>query len=80
MTNKPEIMNQQEAAAYIREQGIPMYGSLLSAITNSGGGPPCEKKGNQKLFLVADVDDWIEDEKRRRADGTESSDEARPGA
>lgn len=65
---RPEhILNQNEAASYINDRGIPMRGDQLSFITNSGGGPRFVKKGNQKIFLLPDVDAWIEQEKSRRS-------------
>lgn len=66
MLKREQILNQSEAAEYINEHGIRMTGPELSSITNSGGGPLYTKKGNQKLFLIPDVDAWIKEEKKRR--------------
>jgi len=65
--NFDDIMNQQEAADYISSRGIRMTGPMLSEKTNTGLGPDCTRKGNQKLFLRDDVDAWIEKEKKRRS-------------
>ena len=67
MNAMPEILNQQETAEYISEAlGKNMDSSTLSKLTSNGGGPPFDKKGNQKLFLKRDVDRWIDQEKQRR--------------
>lgn len=65
MNDRPKIMNQTEAAEYINESGIPMNSPRLSNLTNSGGGPEFEPKGNQKLFMKEDVDAWIDAEQKR---------------
>lgn len=66
--NFETILNQQEAAEYIHGHGIRMTGTELSIMTNAGGGPPFCRKGNQKLFLKADLDTWIADELLRRSE------------
>lgn len=61
------IMNQAETADYMTNAGYPMTGARLSLLTNSGGGPPCVKKGNQKIFLRPHVDEWLKQELEQRA-------------
>jgi len=60
MGTMTDILNQSEAANYITRRYKKMSPTQLSKLTQVGAGPKFTKKGNQKLFMKDDIDDWID--------------------
>ena len=54
-----------DAAAYIREQGLPCTTATLAKYASLGGGPAYAKFGNAVVYTRADLDAWVESRMQR---------------
>lgn len=59
-------MNENERNYLTQKQAAPRIGvhpSTLSRLCARGEGPPFYKIGNQKLFKVEDLEEWLEEQR-----------------
>lgn len=52
--------NRDEAAAYVRDKGLPCSKLTLQKWATTGGGPEYRKFGNRVVYTVESLDRWIE--------------------
>ena len=53
------FLRRREAAAYIRERGVPCSPLTLAKWASIGGGPPFYKASRTPLYAPGDLDRWI---------------------
>jgi len=54
-----------DAAAYVREKGLPCTTSTLAKFASLGGGPAYAKFGHVVVYTREDLDAWIESRMQR---------------
>lgn len=59
MKQLSEILNNNEAAAYLTERGFKIDPSTLSTMTTKGVGPRFEKKWGLKIYLQEWLDAFL---------------------
>lgn len=53
-------LDRKEAAAYVRQRGLPCSPNTLAKFATTGGGPVYRRFGNKAVYTNADLDHWIE--------------------
>ena len=54
-----EYLTRREAAAFVREKGLPCALATLAKLATVGGGPNFRKFGRNVVYLPSDLDAWI---------------------
>lgn len=52
-------LNRGEAAAYVREKGLPCAKATLAKLACIGGGPIMRKFGRNVVYLPVDLNAWV---------------------
>lgn len=53
-------LDRREAAEYVTARGLKISHNTLMKMATVGGGPQYRKFGHRAVYLVADLDAWIE--------------------
>lgn len=56
-----KFLDRAEAAEYLRERGLPVAKNTLQKWVTTGGGPTYRRFGNRAVYIVADLDRWVEE-------------------
>lgn len=56
-----KFLNRREAAAYIKDQGLPCEHTTLAKLACIGGGPTFRKFGRHVALTISDLDIWVEE-------------------
>jgi hypothetical protein len=54
------FLNREQAAAYVRNRGLPLTKNTLMKYATVGGGPEFQKFGCRVVYTPAKIDQWIE--------------------
>ena len=54
-------LNTREAAAHIRDKGLPCSPNTLTKLRCVGGGPKFFSFGRRKIYTELTLDNWVED-------------------
>ena len=54
------FLNREQAAAFVREKGLPCAKLTLQKLASVGGGPEFQKFGSRVVYTPAKLDRWIE--------------------
>lgn len=60
METTPErFFTRPEAAAHVRERGVPCSAGTLAKLASIGGGPAYRTFGRRALYTARDLDTWV---------------------
>lgn len=60
-TQQKKFLTRPESADYLtNERGIPFSKTTLQKYATTGGGPKYQVFGNRALYLIPDLDEWVD--------------------
>lgn len=61
-----QYLTRTEAAAYVRDHGLPCAARTLAKLATIGGGPEYQRFGARAVYTPAALDAWIASRMSRR--------------